>query len=61
MLGYKVPHPLFYSVEVKIQTNGDKRPTEAFIKGIEGMSDDLNSFSKEFDKKIKEFKENNMQ
>lgn len=57
MTGYKMPHPLENKIEVKVQTNSDKRPTEAFIKAIDGIIDDIRFTSNEFTKKLKAFKD----
>ena len=50
-----MPHPLEQKIEVKIQTNGEKRPTECFVKAIDLLTYDINATAKEFDKKLREF------
>ncbi len=54
-----MPHPLEQKIEVKIQTNGEKRPTESFVKAIDGLNYDVNSAQREFDKKFKDFVSSN--
>lgn len=58
--GYRMPHPLENKIEIKVQTNGEKRPTEAFTKAIDGINEDIKSTLKEFDKKVKEYLSNKM-
>ena len=40
---------------MKVQTSGLIQPTDAFIKSIDGIIEDIKETSKLFDKKIKEF------
>ena len=54
-IGYKKPHPLENKIEMKVQTSGLIQPTDAFIKSIDGIIEDIKETSKLFDKKIKEF------
>jgi DNA-directed RNA polymerase subunit L len=50
-----MPHPLENKIEIKVQTNGEKRPTEAFTMAIDGITEDIKFTLKEFDKKLKEY------
>ena len=54
-IGYKMPHPLENKIEIKVQTNGEKRPTEAFVKAIDSINHEINICQKEFEKKLKDF------
>jgi DNA-directed RNA polymerase subunit L len=59
-LGYKMPHPLENKIEVKVQTNG-ARPTQVFMKAIDGILDEINITSSEFDKQLKDHLNKKMQ
>ncbi len=50
-----MPHPLENKIEIKVQTNGEKRPTEAFVKAIDSINHEINICQKEFEKKLKDF------
>lgn len=52
-----MPHPLENKIEVKVQTNNDKRPTEAFVKALDGICEDIKFTQNEFNKKLKAFTE----
>mmetsp|Transcript_29204 Transcript_29204/g.33752 ORF Transcript_29204/g.33752 Transcript_29204/m.33752 type:complete len:119 (-) Transcript_29204:218-574(-) len=54
--GYRKPHPLENKIEVKIQTNGKIRPTEAFITAIEEIQADIRGVSSAFDKELTRYK-----
>lgn len=51
-----MPHPLEQKIEIKIQTNGEKRPTEAFVKAIDSLNHDINICLRDFDKKLKDYR-----
>ncbi|RDL41209.1 RBP11-like subunits of RNA polymerase [Venustampulla echinocandica] len=48
--GYKVPHPLFASFELRIQTDGGITPKEALVNGCKSLVGDLEILSREFTK-----------
>lgn len=50
-----MPHPLENKIEVKVQTNGEKRPTEAFVKAIDSINHEVSICMKEFDKKLRDY------
>jgi DNA-directed RNA polymerase subunit L len=54
-----MPHPLENKIEIKVQTNNEKRPTEAFVKALDGILEDVRFTQNEFSKKLEAFKEKN--
>lgn len=54
-IGYKMPHPLEQKIEIKVQTNNEKRPTEAFVKAIDSINHDITICTREFDKRLKDY------
>ncbi len=50
-----MPHPLENKIEIKVQTNGEKRPTEAFVKAIDSIQHEITISLREFDKKLKDY------
>ena len=51
-----MPHPLEQKIEIKIQTNGEKRPTEAFVKAIDSLNHDITICLRDFEKKLKDYR-----
>ncbi|MCJ1309927.1 DNA-directed RNA polymerase II core subunit [Agyrium rufum] len=47
---YKVPHPLFATFDLRIQTDGSITPKEALMLACRGLVTDLGSLSREFTK-----------
>lgn len=52
MLTTAVPHPLFASFELRIQTDGEITPREALIACCRGIVSDLGKLSREFTKEF---------
>ncbi|TVY91103.1 DNA-directed RNA polymerase II subunit, partial [Lachnellula willkommii] len=48
--GYKVPHPLFATFELRIQTDGAITPKEALVNCCKSLVGDLETLSREFTK-----------
>lgn len=48
--GYKIPHPLFATFELRIQTDGDITPKEAMVNCCKALVGDLEILSREFTK-----------
>ncbi|MCJ1241275.1 DNA-directed RNA polymerase II core subunit [Varicellaria rhodocarpa] len=48
--GYKVPHPLFSKIELRIQTDGEIEPRAALIQACRQLVTDLGTVSREFTK-----------
>ncbi|KAK5015141.1 DNA-directed RNA polymerase [Cryomyces antarcticus] len=48
--GYKVPHPLFATFELRVQTDGSVTPKEALIQACRDIVQDLEKLSQEFTK-----------
>jgi DNA-directed RNA polymerase II subunit RPB11 len=47
-----VPHPLFATIELRVQTDGEVTPKEALITCIKGLVSDLGQLSREFTKEF---------
>ncbi len=47
--GYRMPHPLENKIEIKVQTNGKIRPTEAFARSISNVINELDGVGNEFE------------
>ena len=54
-----MPHPLENKIEIKVQTNGEKRPTEAFVKAIDNLNQDINTCLRDFDRRVKDYRNEN--
>lgn len=50
--GYKIPHPLFAKVELRVQTDGSITPKEAVVACSKKLVSDLGQFSREFTKEF---------
>ncbi|KKY29132.1 putative dna-directed rna polymerase ii subunit [Phaeomoniella chlamydospora] len=50
--GYKVPHPMFPTVELRVQTNGEVTPKDALIGACTDLVNDLSTLSREFTKEF---------
>jgi len=48
--GYKIPHPLFATFELRVQTDGGVSPKEALVSCCKGLVQDLEILSREFTK-----------
>ncbi|KAL3428282.1 hypothetical protein PVAG01_01791 [Phlyctema vagabunda] len=48
--GYKIPHPLFATFELRIQTDGEITPKEALVSCCKALVGDLEILSREFTK-----------
>ena len=46
--GYKVPHPLFPTIELRVKTNGSLTPKEAVLTACRELVNDLSILSTEF-------------
>ena len=46
--GYRVPHPLEYKIEIKIQTNGKIKPVSAFANSLDNITAEFDSMNTEF-------------
>jgi DNA-directed RNA polymerase II subunit RPB11 len=47
---FPVPHPLFATLELRIQTDGELTPKEAVVAACKGLVGDLETLSREFTK-----------
>jgi DNA-directed RNA polymerase II subunit RPB11 len=47
---HTVPHPLFATFELRVQTNGECAPKEALVNACKGLVTDLETLSREFTK-----------
>ncbi|CAF9923254.1 MAG: hypothetical protein GOMPHAMPRED_002790 [Gomphillus americanus] len=47
---YRIPHPLFPTVELRVQTNGEVTPRNAVIQACRDLVSDLGVLSREFTK-----------
>lgn len=45
-----VPHPLFATFELRVQTDGEITPKEALVNCCKGLVNDLQTLSREFTK-----------
>jgi len=50
--GYRVPHPLFASFELRVQTDGEVTPKEAVVSCCKSIVADLGQLSREFTKEF---------
>ncbi|RKF59166.1 DNA-directed RNA polymerase II subunit RPB11 [Erysiphe neolycopersici] len=48
--GYKVPHPLFATFELRVQTDGEVSPRDAVVNCCKTLVNDLQIMSREFTK-----------
>ncbi|KAI4269010.1 MAG: hypothetical protein LQ337_007528 [Flavoplaca oasis] len=48
--GYKVPHPLFSTFELRVQTDGSLTPRQAVLQACKDLVTDLGLLSREFTK-----------
>ncbi|KAG0645226.1 DNA-directed RNA polymerase II subunit RPB11 [Hyphodiscus hymeniophilus] len=48
--GYKIPHPLFATFELRVQTDGELSPKDALVAACKGLVGDLETLSREFTK-----------
>ncbi|KIN03804.1 hypothetical protein OIDMADRAFT_18034 [Oidiodendron maius Zn] len=48
--GYKIPHPLFATFELRVQTDGEVTPKEALVNCCKNLVNDLEILSREFTK-----------
>jgi len=47
---YKIPHPLFATFELRVQTNGDITPKDAVVRACTEIISDLGKLDQEFTK-----------
>ncbi|KAE9366158.1 DNA-directed RNA polymeras-like protein II subunit RPB11 [Stipitochalara longipes BDJ] len=50
--GYKIPHPLFATFELRVQTDGSLTPKEALVNTCRTLVGDLEILSREFTKEF---------
>ncbi|KAH8747344.1 DNA-directed RNA polymeras-like protein II subunit RPB11 [Hyaloscypha bicolor E] len=50
--GYKIPHPLFATFELRVQTDGSLTPKEALVNTCKNLVQDLEILSREFTKEF---------
>ena len=50
--GYKMPHPLFHKVEVRVQTNGNKTPTDAVSTGLNALIFEVDRMADQFQDQV---------
>jgi len=48
--GYKIPHPLFATFELRVQTDGQVTPKDALVACCKNLITDLSTLSREFTK-----------
>ncbi|TQS34386.1 hypothetical protein Golomagni_05233 [Golovinomyces magnicellulatus] len=48
--GYKIPHPLFATLELRVQTDGEITPKDALVGCCKTLVNDLQIMSREFTK-----------
>eukprot|EP01080_Neovahlkampfia_damariscottae_P002649 gene2649-3846_t len=51
--GYRVPHPLTYSIEIKIQTKDHSTPRDAFENSLLGLQQDFQNLEQQFRRELK--------
>ena len=57
-VAYRKPHPLEDKIEIKIQTNGDITPLEAFREALHNLNDDIEDCKNQIEEYIKNNKNN---
>ena len=57
-VAYRKPHPLENKIEIKIKTNEDIRPIDAFKEALRNLNDDIEDCIRQFEDEYKNFKGN---
>ena len=55
-VAYRKPHPLENKIEIKIQTNGEITPLEAFREALQNLNSDIDSCVKQLEDEFKKKK-----
>jgi DNA-directed RNA polymerase subunit L len=53
--GYRVPHPLTFSIEIKIQTKSDTSPKEVFASSLTNLKKDFGNLEAQFKNEMKKY------
>lgn len=46
--GYRIPHPLVAKLEVRVQTNGEETPVDAFLGGVRSLNMEFADIVRQF-------------
>ena len=57
-VAYRKPHPLENKIEIKIKTNGEITPLNAFREALRNLNDDIEDCKKELDEEFQNYKSN---
>ena len=57
-VAYRKPHPLENKIEIKIQTNGEITPLNAFREALRNLNDDIDDCVKELEEEFQNYKNN---
>ena len=55
-VAYRKPHPLENKIEIKIQTNGEITPLEAFREALRNLNEDIDDCIKQLDEEFQNYK-----
>lgn len=53
--GYRAPHPLEYSIEVKVQTTEQSDPQQVLLAAMEALQRELGAIEKSFTDELKKY------
>ena len=59
-VAYRKPHPLENKIEIKIQTNGEIAPKEAFREALKNLNEDIDDCIKQLDEDFQNYKNSGM-
>ena len=57
-VAYRKPHPLENKIEIKIQTNGDISPLEAFQEALKNLNEDVDDCTRQLEEEFQNYKNN---
>ena len=55
-VAYRKPHPLENKIEIKIQTNGEVTPLDAFREALRNLIEDIDDCTKQLDEEFQNYK-----
>ncbi len=55
-VAYRKPHPLENKIEIKIQTNGEITPIDAFREALRNLIEDIDDCTKQLDEEFQNYK-----
>ena len=59
-IAYRKPHPLENKIEIKIQTNDDITPRDAFREALKNLKEDIDDCINQLDKEFQNYKNSEM-